>query len=182
MPMMTHAEIALILGLVGLGMRLRGHRLVFWAHLGAASFVHSLIAIHLALIVVPCLPLLEPWSPRRELKGAVLFGALSLVYLRFLAPPHLSPAEAVIFLGAKGEMQHVSPWQQSTLGWGLVLATLALAAGRSIRVLWFQSPSSSGATLESRGTRPMPLSFADSSRERLPPSARVCCLSAPRHG
>jgi hypothetical protein len=127
MPLLRHTEVTLILGLVAVYCLLRRRHLGFWAILSLSVFVHSIVAFHLFLAMVP------PWLLRskrldtRGIIGLALFAVSCLVYLVTMAPPAMTAAEAHIFLSAKGTMAHVSPFNQSVLGWVRMLGLAALA-------------------------------------------------------
>lgn len=105
-PMMTHAEIAILLGMLALTLLFRGRLFWFWVPLCFSIFIHSLVTLHLVAMVVP--PLLLLHRERRSLPGFGLFLACTAVYLTFMSPPSLSAAEAQLFLAEKGTINHIA--------------------------------------------------------------------------
>jgi hypothetical protein len=127
-PTLTHATIAVLLGIYAIIILLQGNRLIFWAILSGAIFVHSIIIIHLATIVFPVLL----WHAkgriaRGELLGWLTFCAAILVYLRWMLPPAFNWEEAHLFLVAKGSMSHISPLNQPLTSWISMLGIICLA-------------------------------------------------------
>ena len=119
-PMITHEFIALILGLAVLILIFKERYIGSAFFLTVCIFVHSLMALHLFLIVAPVL-VLKLRSERRLIKKYLFCGILltvgALIYLNFMTPPFLTSQEAVLFMLEKGDCMHVSPLNQSVLGW-----------------------------------------------------------------
>lgn len=122
---MTHATVAFLTAAGALLLLLEGHERFFWPLLGLTLFIHPLIALHLALCIVPAL--FAVYGPTREhWLGCSILGGCLILYWATLAPPPMSSAEAAIFLEAKKDMVHVSAFAQSTLAWTETAALMAL--------------------------------------------------------
>lgn len=106
-PMLTHAEIAILLGLVALTLLFQGRLFWFWLPLCLSIFIHSLVTLHLVAMVAPPLLLLNR-ERRSLLAGLGLFLACTGVYLTFMSPPPLSAEGARLFLQEKGSINHIA--------------------------------------------------------------------------
>lgn len=127
-PILIHGTIAMLLGIAALTFHVRGNRLAFWVTLSCAVFVHSLITLHLAMLALPVLFWQDRGRMSRgEVAGLVVFVAAFLVYLRWMTPPSFTSQETHLFLSAKGTMAHISPLNQSLIGWVNMLGRIALA-------------------------------------------------------
>jgi hypothetical protein len=126
-PQLTHASIAFLLGLLALWALLNHKHFGYWVFSGVAILVHSLIGLHLVLITAPVY-----WYMRRRftwetLVGGAIFATSVFLYLLYMAPPAMSPEEAMLFLQTKGDMYHISPFDQSWLEWLRAVTVLGLA-------------------------------------------------------
>lgn len=130
-PLLTHETMAFLLGVTALIFLLRRNYSLFWLALGFSILFHSIMAFHLFLCVAPAAVLMDKFRFRfrfkKHLIGLILLVIFSLVYLLLMAPPFLSSREATIFFIEKGACKHVSPFNQSFLGWVHMLGVIALA-------------------------------------------------------
>ena len=142
MPMITHAEVAFLAGLLAFRAWLHRRYAWFWIAMSFAMFVHSILAIQLAFCLVPPMLLARAGDPawrKWRLVGPGLLCASALVYGITLRPPALSADEASIFWQAKGGMAHVSLLAQSKLAWCQMLLTLVAAWFVTCRLLRWQA-------------------------------------------
>jgi hypothetical protein len=119
LPTLTHMEVALGLGLVGVWLLLEGRLNLFWLVSALSVFVHPLVTFHLLLAVFPLL------NRRKQLPGFLVFAVCAAVYVLTMAP-HLSAEEGQIFLAAKGHINHISLLNQGAFGWVKLLAVTAV--------------------------------------------------------
>jgi hypothetical protein len=131
--MVTHNEIALVLGILAIVCAVRRLYWGFWPLVCLALFIHSLVTIHLLACVLPVLLLSERQKRVKFLLGAAGFCVCFLSYMHWMTPPPMSSEEASIFMAAKGKMQHISPLVQGAadyLKFGLLLALAVLGQRR----------------------------------------------------
>lgn len=126
LPLLTHNEVALILGLFALGSLLRQRWFWFWLLTGLAVLVHVLVGLQFALCFAPLLF----W--RRQFgkgfwPGLAVFGLCCLVYLTALAPPSLSAEEIPLFRSLIGSTGHISLFSQGWQAWLGFAAIFGLA-------------------------------------------------------
>ncbi len=124
MPILTHNEAAFVILLFALYQLLARRLLFAWAIIGVTVFIHSLVTFHFVICVLPPLlvshaaalkqPGLILKSPpvRSLLIGLAFFAACSLLYLVFMSPPKLTAQQLSVFLAVKGDMSHVSIFNQ----------------------------------------------------------------------
>lgn len=116
MPIITHNEVALILGMFAIACLLCGRMFLFWALAGVSVLVHVLVGLQFLLCFGPVLL----W--RREFNkgffaGMVIFVACCLLYLLTMTPPVLSPADWQLFVAANGHTAHISLFNHGWLDW-----------------------------------------------------------------
>ena len=133
--LITHDVIAFLLGLTALLFLFRKNNILFWLCLGLSIFVHSLMAFHLFLCVVPPLLLIDKSHFKKHVSGLVLLIVCSLLYLWLMAPPSLSNNEASIFLAEMGNCVHVSPLNQNIFGWAEMLGLIILGYMSYVQIL-----------------------------------------------
>lgn len=127
-PSFTHATIAALMGILALSFLLHNRPFAFAFILGCAAFIHSIISLHLAMLVFITLFITNKGRLDKSEWGAgILFGAFFIAYFTLLSPPAFSPQEANLFLQAKGEMGHISPLAQSSMGWVSISGKISLA-------------------------------------------------------
>jgi len=124
---MTHTTISELFGLIALYFLFCQYYLYFWLLLSFSILIHPLNATHLALCIIPTIFLTTKHFQRGNIIGLILFLFVSFLYLYLLAPPAFSVKEAQIFLNAKGNMSHVSPFNQSLVGWIQIILLTVLA-------------------------------------------------------
>ena len=132
-PKLTHVEVAMVLCLSAVAALLTGRRIAFWCLMSAAVFVHPLVTLHLAVVMLPLLLYSYREMVFRHFLGPVLFGSACIAYFVWMAPPSMSPVEREIFLMSKGSMVHVSLLSQPTVGWltmPIVLTILVFGSRR----------------------------------------------------
>lgn len=125
-PSMTHGTVALMLGLASLYILLKGNVLGFWLLAGVAVFIHSLMALHLVVCVVPAWYFVHRRFSWQDVVGGLCFAGCVLAYKFWFAPPTMSPEEAAIFLEARSSMYHVSPLSQGLLTYVHALLLMVL--------------------------------------------------------
>lgn len=126
MPVLTHNEVALVLGMLAIACLLRERIFLFWLLAGVAVLAHVLVGLHFLLCFGPALL----W--RREfgkgfLAGAALFALCCLAYLLTMAPPALSAEEWRLFLAVNGRTGHISLFTHSWLNWLSFVSVFGLA-------------------------------------------------------
>lgn len=127
-PSLTHATLALVIGIAALGFQLRRLSTLFWLLVSVMLFVHVLMAVHLAMIVVVVLAVQERGRlSLTDWLGAAFFLLSFLFYYYRFAPPGFNTEEASLFIAAKGRMEHISPLGQSIFGWTKAVGQLGLA-------------------------------------------------------
>ncbi len=124
---MTHTTISELLGLIALCFLFRQRYFYFWLSLSFSILIHPLNTAHLALCIIPAIFFFNRYFVKTNIIGLILFLSSSFLYFLFLSPPSFSAEEAQIFLNAKGNMSHISPLNQSPVGWMQMLLLIALA-------------------------------------------------------
>lgn len=127
-PSFTHATIAYLLGIIVLLFFLHGRRAGTWLILGLSLFFHSIITVHLALMLFP----VTVWQSRgkfswNEIIGLSLFAVAFIIYWLWMTPPAFTPTEAAIFLQVKGEMGHISPFAHPITSWASIMGKILVA-------------------------------------------------------
>lgn len=126
-PQLIHTSIAVSLGILALTSLFSKREIWFWVLVGLAVLTHAIIGFQHFLIVAP----VYLWHKRQltftDLVGIAFFSVCALVYLIFMTPPPMSPQEAMIFLGSKGAMYHVSPFDHSLYDWARASLVLLLS-------------------------------------------------------
>lgn len=116
MPIVTHNEIALAMGLFSLACLLGGRMFWFWLLAGVMVLVHVIVGLQFVLCVVPVLM----WRRKFDkgfLLGAGLFAACCALYLLTMAPPPMSADEWQLFLSTNGNTGHISLFRHGWLDW-----------------------------------------------------------------
>ncbi|MBS1790721.1 MAG: hypothetical protein JST85_23590 [Acidobacteria bacterium] len=116
MPIVTHNEVALVMGLFALACLLYGRMVWFWMLAGVMVLVHVIVGLQFVLCVVPVLL----W--RRKFEKEFLFGATAFVlccavYVLTMAPPPMSADEWQLFLSTNGNTGHISLFRHGWLDW-----------------------------------------------------------------
>lgn len=125
---LNHATLAILLGITALGFLLRQKPFWFWTILGCTLFIHSLIALHLALMVFPVIAFQDGFRfSKSALIGMTVFGMALLVYLLWMTPSAFNSQEAILFITKFGESVHVAPQNQSALSWTNMVGRVGLA-------------------------------------------------------
>ena len=127
-PSLTHATLAVLLGIAALAFLLQQKPFWFWMILSFSLFIHSLITLHLVMMVVPVILLQERAKlSKPTMSGMILFGLAFLAYWLWMTPPPFSAEEARLFLAVKGSMAHIAPQAQTVLGWVSMVGRVVLA-------------------------------------------------------
>jgi len=140
-PLLTHETIAFLLGLAALIFLLRRNYILFWLAIGFSIFIHSIMAFHIFLCFVPAVFLIDKYRSKKHIIGLILLVIFSLLYFLLMTPPFLSSKEATIFFIEKGDCMHVSPFNQSFLGWVKMLGLLTLAYLANKYILRYEESS-----------------------------------------
>jgi hypothetical protein len=127
LPTLQHSNIVLILGLFALWMYFQKKYLVFWILISISILIHSLMAFHFILCVVPLLLYLNRNRWKSHAFGLLLVVISTLYYFAFMAPSALSLEEARIFLEAKGTISHISLLGQEGIEWIKMIGLVSLA-------------------------------------------------------
>src|SRR5665213_960117 len=113
-----HSSLAEVLCIGSLVFALRKQYTLFWTILAITLLVHSLIAIHFLMCVgLPIFILGGKEDIKRHVIGILIFAAGLAIYAVWFAPPAMSAEEIKIFLKAKGDYCHISPFTQEKIGW-----------------------------------------------------------------
>jgi hypothetical protein len=83
MPMLRHTEVTLILGLLSLYFVFRKRYMAFWLVLSASVFIHSLVTLHLSLMIIPVLFLKRRASIGKWNALGVCLYVMSLIFWTF---------------------------------------------------------------------------------------------------
>ncbi|MEO8097265.1 MAG: DUF6798 domain-containing protein [Acidobacteriota bacterium] len=143
-PRLTHIEVAMVLDLLALGCFLKNKPAAAWLAMSIAVFIHPLVTLHLAIVLLPFLLHVLRQRPQANLAGGILFGAACISYYLVMAPPPMSAAEREIFLTAKGANAHISMFSQELSGWVMIVLALTIVtvgcrrffdAGENLRLL-----------------------------------------------
>ena len=116
MPMLTHNEVAMVIGLFAIACWLRGRIILFWLLGGVMVLVHVLVGLQFIMCFAPA------WLWRRKLDkrfliGAGLFGLCCVIYLLTMLPPPMSADEWRLFVSGNGDTGHISLLKLSWLEW-----------------------------------------------------------------
>ncbi|MFN0109780.1 MAG: DUF6798 domain-containing protein [Blastocatellia bacterium] len=134
MPLITHNEVALVLGLFAVACLLRGRIILFWLLAGVMVLVHVLVGLQFVICVAPAL--LWQRKPDKNLMiGGALFALCCVAYLLTMAPPPLSAEEWQLFLSANGNTAHISLFRHGWLDWFGFAAFFGLALAAFNRYL-----------------------------------------------
>lgn len=135
-PILRHSEVAFLLCLIALYcLSVKKFYVLFWFSLAVALLVHSIMTIQLLLVIAPAYLFWHWHNTERHTPhviGMIIFGLTFMLYFILMAPPTMSPEEGALFLNSKGDMQHISPFNQSPVGW----FTLLMVAGVSLGIGW----------------------------------------------
>lgn len=126
MPMISHNEVALVLGLFAIACALKGRIILFWLLAGLMVLVHVLVGVQFALCFAPAL-LWKNRPDRNFLIGAGLFGACCLIYLLTMIPPAMSAGEWQLFVSSNGDTGHISLLKLNWLEWFGAVTFFALS-------------------------------------------------------
>lgn len=134
MPIITHNEVALILGMFAIACLLRGRMFLFWVLAGVSVLVHVIVGLQFLL----CFGSALLW--RRDFNkgffaGAAIFVACCMFYLLTMTPPALSPAEWQLFVASNGHTAHISLFNHGWLDWFGFVSFFGLALISSNRFL-----------------------------------------------
>jgi hypothetical protein len=124
MPTLTHLEVVYVMALFALIALFSGRRLLFWALLSAAIFIHSLAAFQFALCTAPLFLYKRP--EREHWLGAAIFALCCLIYFLTMAPPSLSSEEGRIFVEAERLSSHINLFKYKPFHWSGALGMLAV--------------------------------------------------------
>ena len=116
LPLVTHNEIALVMGFFALACLLRERRFLFWLLAGVMVLVHVIVGLQFVLCVAPVIA----WRHRFDkafLIGAGFFVACCAAYLLTMAPAPLSAEEWQLFLSVNGSTGHISLFRHGLLDW-----------------------------------------------------------------
>ncbi len=130
MPVLTHNEIAMALGLFAVACLLRGRMFWFWLLAGLTLLVHVLVGLQLLLCFGPVLLWRRDFN-KGFVAGAAVFAACCLLYLLTMTPPALSADDWQLFVAANGHTAHISLLNHGWMDWlGFVsIFGLTLLAG-----------------------------------------------------
>jgi len=127
-PSLTHATVAVLLGMAALVLLVRRRPMAFWLVLACALFIHSLIALQLAMIAAPVIAWREHGRvSRSHLIGAGTFGLAFVAYWLWMTPPAFDAEEVQLFMASKGAMVHIAPQAQAALDWISMAGRVGLA-------------------------------------------------------
>ena len=89
--------------------------------------MHALVGFQLVLVIAPLY-----WWKKRQIDRATILGLgvfliAAGIYLLFMTPPAMSSSEAAIFLESKGNIYHISPFNQPLFEWARTVGVLALS-------------------------------------------------------
>lgn len=116
MPLITHNEVALVLGLFAIACLLRGRVILFWLLAGVMVLVHVLVGLQFVICFAPAL-LWQRKPDRNLLIGGALFALCCVVYLLTMTPPAMSAEEWQLFLSTNGNTAHISLFRHGWLDW-----------------------------------------------------------------
>lgn len=116
MPLITHNEVALVLGLFAVACLLRGRVILFWLLAGVMVLVHVLVGLQFVICFAPAL-LWQRKPDRNLLIGGALFALCCVVYLLTMTPPAISAEEWQLFLSTNGNTAHISLFRHGWLDW-----------------------------------------------------------------
>lgn len=116
MPLITHNEVALVLGLFAVACLLRGRVILFWLLAGVMVLVHVLVGLQFVICFAPAL-LWQRKLDRNLLIGGALFALCCVVYLLTMTPPAMSAEEWQLFLSTNGNTAHISLFRHGWLDW-----------------------------------------------------------------
>lgn len=116
MPLITHNEVALVLGLFAVACLLRGRIILFWLLAGVMVLVHVLVGLQFVICFAPAL-LWQRKLDRNLMIGGALFALCCVAYLLTMTPPAMSAAEWQLFLSANGNTAHISLFRHGWLDW-----------------------------------------------------------------
>ena len=129
MPMARHSEIAILTGIASFISLLYNKNYLFWILLSITVLTHSLIGIHLFLIMLAYITInynnhiKDSWS-------IIIFIITIFYYSLHYAPPSMTIDEAKLFLSVKAASNHISFLNQGILNWvsciGIILLALLL--------------------------------------------------------
>lgn len=126
MPVLTHNEVALILGMLAMACLLRERIFLFWLLAGVAVLAHVLVGLHFLLCFGPALLWRRKFG-KSFFAGAALFALCCLAYLLTMAPPALSAEEWRLFVAVNGRTGHISLFTHSWLNWLGFVSVFGLA-------------------------------------------------------
>ncbi|MDQ3009372.1 MAG: hypothetical protein M3X11_01510 [Acidobacteriota bacterium] len=144
MPLITHNEVALVMGLFAITCLLRERMIMFWLLAGLMVMVHVLVGLQFMLCFAPAL-LWQRKLDKSFLIGAGLFGICCAAYLITMAPAVMSVEEWQLFLSTNGNTGHISLIRNGWLDWfgfvsffGLALAAFNrfLKGNAGFELLW----------------------------------------------
>lgn len=126
-PRLRHIEITVMLALVAILLRVRQRIFAAWVVVGFSILVHSLMAVHLAFILVVADLFKLRRLSRQTVIGLGATGLFGLLYLASMAPAPFERSQAEVFLEAKGHSIHISLLDQPPIEWAMALIYMALS-------------------------------------------------------
>lgn len=134
MPIITHNEMALVLGILAIACLLREQMFLFWLLTGVAVLAHVLVGLQFLLCFGPVLLWRRKFG-KGFIAGAAIFAGCCLAYLLTMTPPALSPDEWQMFVAANGHTAHISLFNHGWLDWFGFVSFFGLALISSERFL-----------------------------------------------
>ncbi len=126
MPIITHNEVALVMGLFAIACLLRERIFLFWLLAGLMVLVHVIVGLQFVLCFVPML-LWQRKFDKGFLLGGGLFVACCAIYLLTMAPAAMSAEEWQLFLSTNGNTGHISLFRHGLMDWFSFVSVLGLA-------------------------------------------------------
>lgn len=116
LPLITHNEVALVMGFFALACLLRERMFLFWMLTGAMVLVHVIVGLQFVLCLAPVLVWRRKFD-KAFLIGAGFFVTCCVIYLLTMAPAAMSAEEWQLFLSTNGNTGHISLLRHGWLDW-----------------------------------------------------------------
>ncbi len=116
LPLITHNEVALVMGFFALACLLRERMFLFWFLAGVMVLVHVIVGLQFVLCLAPVLVWRRKFD-KSFLIGAGFFVACCAIYVLTMAPAAMSAEEWQLFLSTNGNTGHISLFRHGWLDW-----------------------------------------------------------------
>ena len=126
LPLITHNEIALVMGFFAIACLLRERMFLFWLLAGLMVLVHVIVGLQFVLCFVPVIAWRRKFD-KAFLIGAGFFVACCIFYLLTMAPAAMSAEEWQLFLSTNGNTGHISLFRHGWLDWAGFVSVFGLA-------------------------------------------------------